>query len=1079
MLDATTTGQDAERRTGKAVRLCVLGPVRAWHLADGIEVEVALGGPKQRAVLAVLALAGGRSVSRDAIIDFVWGDAPPPRVSATVQTYVANLRQALEPGRTTSKKTRTQSRLLLSRGGGYQLSADQVAIDLLRFRELVTAAYGARQAGDLRQAAAMLTEAIGLRTGPFLDDLGGALRLHPSVAAIEQEYLGTAVDCADVQLQAGAADDVLGWLPALAAAEPLSESLQMRLMTTYAVTGQPGRAMEIFERTRRQLAEEFGIGPSRELREAHLALLQADEELANQRETVDLTELMPIRRWLGRPPDQRALVGRDGALPELVQLVRNNRVVTLVGPGGAGKTALGLATAQQMLDSDLGVVADGVVVVECGRLPAEPDRADEGSGLVAEALRSTIQARPNGRESAIGAVVRTLQGQRRLIVLDNAEHVRASCNRLADQLVRACPSLRIVVTSRRQLGWPLETVYEVPPLELPPEGETRGAVLLASPAVQLFVDLAHRVRRGIDTDSQLPVIARICRHVEGLPLAIELATARLRAMSIADLAERLENSASVIAAASDHRLPHQRALKATYEWSAQLLPPAERRLLARLAVFPTAFDLPAAEQVCGHDGIDPLDIPTLLANLVDNSMIQAVDEGGHVRYRLLIPIREFAADGTDESDLDATRRRHLDWCFGQMTNIGEVNDPHRAAQIAVVRAHIDDLYSALEWALESTDEHMTTNAAELLAAARPVFDFDFGNLQTARDFTQRTLQRWDVLSAASHGRLRHWAGRLAYLQGRPLEARSHLETALRLLTGKSEDDFRRRSDICVGIASCRFLTADRQCLGIIEESLKHAEATGDKVLFARRLTNAGSMFTHWGRLDRALALLERAAAMADSHPNVGYLNSYRLANFHLMNGDPRRSLLESAPLVSDPGALPPSVVIEAYAYRGWAQARLGDYDSARADLRRSLELGHDRPIDRTYIHLATADLERLAGNVPHAVKHLRKSMLTSLAFGDLRTAILAVFVGAELSLTIDPRRADTLAGFALACREVTGLPAWPLTEEHFAVFEKSAGATAASAPAAGERAEIVSQIAESCQAVLAEWSRWWPTSGSH
>ncbi|WP_279583167.1 ATP-binding protein [Fodinicola feengrottensis] len=662
-----------------------------------------------------------------------------------------------------------------------------------------------------------------MRSGPFLDDLGGALRLHPQVAAIEQEYLGAAVDCADAQLQAGVPDEVLSWLPGLAAAEALSESLQIRLMSAYAVTGQPARALEIYERTRRQLAEEFGISPSRELQQAHLALLQADEdstsEYEKQRQTVDLTELLPLRRWTGRPPDQRALVGRDQVLPELlIELIQHHRVMTLVGPGGAGKTALALATARTALDNGVSVAADGVVVVECGRLPAEPDTADEGSGLVAEALRSAIDARPNGRESALGAVVRVLQGERRLVVLDNAEHVRASCNRLVDHLVRSCPSLRIVVTSRRQLGLPLETVWEVEPLALPEPDETRTTELRASPAVQqLFVDLARLVRRGIDTDSQLPLIARICRHVEGLPLAIELATARLRAMSIADLAQRLENSAAVISAGSDHRLPHQRALKSTYEWSAQLLPPVERRLLARLAVFfPTAFDLSAAEQVCGHSGIDAADIPVLLGNLVDHSMIQVIVEGEQLRYRLLIPIREFAAEGTDEADLNVTRRCHLDWCFGLLQGLLGIEDYlERAAGITTFLIDIDNLYTALGWALDHAGAALTTVAAEMLSLSRVVFDYDYGNLQTARYFTQRALLQWDILPLATHGRLRHWAGRLAYGQGRPLEARSHLETALRILNGTTVDDYRRRSDICLGIASCMFLMADRSCLDLI------------------------------------------------------------------------------------------------------------------------------------------------------------------------------------------------------------------------------------------------------------------------
>ncbi len=556
--------------------------------------------------------------------------------------------------------------------------------------------------------------------------------------------------------------------------------------------------MDTFDRTRRILAEELGVGPAPELRQAHLALLRSDQDVVTAAEPFDgqpdapATVLPtpadtasvgsdPVRPdavsndagttdsgegstasvpwWIGRHPDPQAIVGRTAAVAQLVALVAGQRVVTLVGPGGAGKTALALATARAMVQPTLPEpVTVGVIVVECGRLPSERvagDRAD----LIVEAVRATINVRPTGEGSVLELVIRQLRGRRPLLILDNAEHVRVSCMQVVDDLARACPSLRILVTSRRQLGLPSETVWEVEPLALPPTGETSPEALLDSPAVQLFVDLARRARRTLDLSAQLETVALICRQLEGLPLAIELAATRLRAMSLQDLADRLSIGAAEVGGSQDHRLPHQQALQATFEWSAQLLSPAERCLLGRLSIFPTAFDLAAAEEICSHSGLERAEIALLIANLVDQSMIQIIDDDQRTRYRLLNPIREFAENSCRETELSVTRRRHLRCCQKRLDRIllADATDESDLL-IADFIANIENLYVAVEWALESGGAGAVTDAAELLARSRLVFDRDFGNLHTVVDYTHTgTLAYSDVLPAATHGRLRHWA----------------------------------------------------------------------------------------------------------------------------------------------------------------------------------------------------------------------------------------------------------------------------------------------------------------------------------
>ncbi|WP_279579857.1 AfsR/SARP family transcriptional regulator [Fodinicola feengrottensis] len=288
------------------VRLEVLGPLRAFRRAAAAEVEIPLGGPKPRAVLALLALAAGRPVSRDALVEFIWSEAPPPSAVAALQNYVAALRQALEPDRSSPVK----HRLIRSSSGGYLLDTAAVEVDLERFRQLVNAA---RMADRSDQAAGLLRAAIGLRRGRTLDDLGGLQGMQPAVTAVEQEYLGAALDCADAQLRAGQQGDLQTWLPPLAGTEPLNEPLQARVVRLYQALGQRANALTTYERTRRGLRAELGVSPGPELREAHLAVLREDEpELEPGPE--------PLRRsWIGRGPEPQPLIGRDQLLADLAR----------------------------------------------------------------------------------------------------------------------------------------------------------------------------------------------------------------------------------------------------------------------------------------------------------------------------------------------------------------------------------------------------------------------------------------------------------------------------------------------------------------------------------------------------------------------------------------------------------------------------------------------------------------------------------------------------------------------------------------------------------------------------------------
>jgi predicted ATPase/class 3 adenylate cyclase len=370
-----------------------------------------------------------------------------------------------------------------------------------------------------------------------------------------------------------------------------------------------------------------------------------------QLDAAGLPAEFPPLRSLGNPelpnnlPAQLArFIGRDRELAEVRALVASSRLVTLTGAGGSGKTRLGLQVAAESLDGS----GDGVWLVELAAI------ADEQA--VAQAISRALGiAQPPGRP-VLDTLLDALAPQDILIVLDNCEHLIGACAKIADAIVTRCPRVHLLATSREPLGIGGETIYRVPPLSLPGPGETGPAAAGSSDAVALFADRARAQGTGLVVDEETaPVLVSICRHLDGMPLAIELAAARLRSMSLNDLHDRLDQRFRLLTGGSRTALRRQQTLRATVEWSYSLLTGAERLLLGRLSVFVEGFDLEAAEAVSGFGGIEAFDVTDLLGSLVDKSLVVAEPAGAALRYRLLETIRRFAAErlgeaGQDEAD---------------------------------------------------------------------------------------------------------------------------------------------------------------------------------------------------------------------------------------------------------------------------------------------------------------------------------------------------------------------------------------------------------------------------------------------
>jgi predicted ATPase/class 3 adenylate cyclase/Tfp pilus assembly protein PilF len=364
------------------------------------------------------------------------------------------------------------------------------------------------------------------------------------------------------------------------------------------------------------------------------------------------------------PAELSAFIGRDREVAEVRALVESSRLVTLTGAGGCGKTRLGMQVAADLLDGP----GDGVWLVELAAVTGQ----DAVAAAISQALRLTVNPGRPAREALLDA----LALQDVLIVLDNCEHLIGACATTAEAIMRRCPRVHLLATSREPLGIGGEVIYRVPSLSLPGPGQAGPPVPGSCDAVELFSDRARANGVALSAGEQTgPVAVSICRRLDGMPLAIELAAARLRSMSLAELHDRLDQRFRLLTGGSRTALERQQTLRATVGWSYSLLTSAEQLLLARLSVFAGGFSLNAAEAVCGSGGIDVLDVADLLGSLVDKSLVVAEPAGGTLRYRLLETIRLFAAERLAEAGDDEAAMLAMAHC-AHFLSVAEAAAPH-------------------------------------------------------------------------------------------------------------------------------------------------------------------------------------------------------------------------------------------------------------------------------------------------------------------------------------------------------------------------------------------------------------------
>ncbi len=747
----------------------MLGPL---VIGDGMRV---LSASKERAIVELLALQLPHPASVDALVDAVWGIRPPATAAKTLQSLVSRVRHAI-PG------------LLIERAGdAYRLGADRV--DAREFEQLVVDGRRALDDGDADDAIDALSTARGLwRGAPAPDIVDGPAR---SACVRLEELFRTMVEALnEARLEVGGDAALIADLESAAALEPLREQRWAQLMVALHRDGRQAEALRGFQRARRVLGEQLGLEPSNELRELERRIVTDGVSLAEGRPT--WPGQRATRRGRGttqlhRPPTMTSFVGRIEECRLVSKRLDEARFVTVTGPGGVGKTRLVLAVLDQIADR----FPEGVWFVDL--TPSTERRS------VTSAVAEAIGVRELPGTDLESTIVTRYGSTCGLLVLDNCEHVLADAAGLAHRLLFAGRSLRVLATSREPLGVSGEVVVPLSPLETPTVEARDVAVVREVDAVRLYADRAVAVEPAFEINERnFAAVASLCRRLDGLPLAIELAAAQAFVLGPAQIDARLAERFTVLQSHERHGLERHRTLTTLVDWSADRLTPSERTIFHRLAVFRGSMSLEAIEAVVVDDDVARSDVLPALIRLVRSSLVVAEGTGAERRYRLLETVRQYGQDRlVDDGDLDRRRDRHRDWALTWATQAAAgLRGDHQASSLDVLEENYDNLEGALEWSAADPDR-----AALAMTALAALYDF-----WLARGTRRAQGVHWTMaIARAAVGvapavRVRAMARANVIIGQSDLAAAAEIAATARRLAATAPDD--GRAALYAAIATC-------------------------------------------------------------------------------------------------------------------------------------------------------------------------------------------------------------------------------------------------------------------------------------
>ena len=914
------------------MRFGLLGTLAVWadngRLAEVPEAKV-------RALLADLLIHLGQPVPADRLIDDLWGDDLPVHPAGALQVKVSRLRQALEnaePG---------GSDLVAFRSPGYLLQAGSDALDERRFAALVERA---GVAGDLRDRAGLLADALALWRGPPLADFADAMFVQAAIARLEEQRLVALEEQAEVRLALGEHSLLTGELGELVADHPLRERLRAAHMLALYRAGRPAEAVNSYTELRGRLADELGLDPGPSV----AALYQAILEQAPRLQRVQAPPTLGARPRTNIPAMLTDMVGRAAAVTDLRALLDEHRLVTLTGPGGVGKTRLALGTATQAADA----FPEGAWLAELAG-PA-------GTRTPADAVIAVLGIRDDSSMDPADLLAEALRTSRMLLILDNCEHLVDQVAKLAAQLLQVAPELRILVTSREPLMVAGEYVWAVPPLT-------------QSSAVQLFAMRAGAAAPGFRLDEgNAQAVAGLCRRLDGMPLALELAATRVRALGVHELFARLDDRFRLLVTGPRDAPPRQQTLRAVIDWSWELLTEPERLVLRRLAVAADGCSLPAAEAICAEDGLDVLGP---LARLVDRSLVVVADGPDGPRYRLLESVAAYGLQRLEQAgESGRLRVRHRRY----YTNFAERAAPRlrRHDQRSWLRrldAEAANLRSALDSALNDHDDD-----ALRMVNALAWYWFLRGRLTEAR----RALEQALALrrgSATARATATAWLSGFTTLAG---DRRQHsapppggvddaaVRATLEWFGAFTASDFGDPSvgEAMVGeaLASFRALGDQWGVAAALSTRAKLAMIRGDAATVHRDAQQSLELFRElgdrWGQL-QAIEWLGAAAAATGDRAQADRLHRDGLR------------------MAEDLGLWPQAA--DALSWLGRSALRSGDLAQARELLERGMRLAAEQSYQpgQVFAELGLGQTARWEGKLDDAETHIRNVLHTSERIG--------------------------------------------------------------------------------------------------
>ncbi|WP_116247129.1 BTAD domain-containing putative transcriptional regulator [Nocardiopsis sp. FIRDI 009] len=688
------------------MRFSILGPLLV-HDASGRPITI--GGARLRTLLILLLLRPGQRVPTEQLTDAIWTEGPPVSAGNALQALVSRLRRALGP--------ETE---IHGDASGYRLDIDPRQVDLAEFDTLAKRGRAQFVSGEYAAAVTTLGDALALWRGPALPELTSrgvaedtALRLAQTHDALVEDHLAAL-------LELGRADDALPEAEALVLREPHRERPAELLMRALAGTGRTADALDVYDAFRDRLAEELGLDPSPRLADVHLRVLRGEFTVDAARGVARpaATQTPQVRL----PATLTSFVPREAEVDAAVAQLTQARLVTLLGPGGAGKTRLAIETAAVLTDRAPELLSRGGWFVELAPVDSGDDIVDTIAAAMDLRDHAIVQARSSAPATpSEDRVVAYLGDQPAFVVLDNCEHLVEDVARAVGALLARCPGLRLLTTSREPLGVQGERLVPVPPLALPPEDATAERAV-GFPSVTLFTERARAVRPDFAvTADNVEHVVRITRALDGIPLALELAAARLRSMSPAQLVRRLSDRFRILTGGSRLARPRHRTLRAVVDWSWDLLDEPERRVLRRLSIFAGGATLEAVERVCADPGeegaVGGRDVWGVLFALVDKSLVIAENpdrEDAPPRYRQLETVRAYTAERLAQSGEEAEVRdlhaRYVRDLWREADPL--LRGPRQTEWIVRLQAEADNCGPAVRWAVRRGDVDLALDLVE-------------------------------------------------------------------------------------------------------------------------------------------------------------------------------------------------------------------------------------------------------------------------------------------------------------------------------------------------------------------------------